>query len=463
MDVDPTNPTPTKPTPEASPAPVPEPAAPAPAPLVSKEESLLKSAGEGVDEVDDQPSRVVVPGQPPKPSHKKRNLIICLVLFLVAAFVVGYLFVFGKKDDAKDNSATQQTQVTETKSIGYTADKVNYQFRATSSAPFSIYNRPAAGGERKEAQKLTTDESVSSYSTVGQHQAFLANYKKIYLSNDGGLTYKAIYEADATEDVISVYLSDDATQLAYSTVTTDGDLKSSIYTVNLDGSSKKKITSATEKAFLLLGFSQAKQKLAYSEGCWGCDGARSGYKLYDMKAKEATNLFGDISIKTLSETLENMAISPDLSTMIYILSTVPANPQTEGPGTIGTAPYKVKTVNLATTKTTDVDTVGTSGEKNSNGTLKRRNFNIGFLAGNATPYFAEGKTVTKVVSGEPKLAYSADANIVSVSYLSDDNIIVSTGEINSDFTLSNYTFATKKSVQIFVGDSNTTIIGVTTK
>lgn len=431
---------------------------------VSREESILKSASVGVSEVDDQPDRAVQPPVPPKKSHKKAIIIAIVTLIVLGAGASAY-FMLSKESSTTDSSKAADTPAAQEKPAvaTYEADKVTYAYKTSQANPYTMYYRPAAGGERKEATKLPAEAYPGSPDIVGQTAAFVSTDNKVYVSTDGGVTYSVKYQPDATEVITELKISSDQNRIAFSTNPTEGeDSSGTIYSVNTSGKDKQTVFKSTSgKALFVLAYSASDNKLAYSEGCYGCDGPRTAYRMYDIKAKTSKDILPGVDIQSVQY---NATFSDDLSSMVYVQSTIDEKIKVEGlPGYYDAAPYMVKTLDIKTLKATTIETIGKKSEKNANGTDRYRQFYIGFLAGTNTAYYAEGKTLNIVDADKPKLHYTFDATVTGVHYVSQKTVIASTEKTTNDFLLNNYDVAAKKATLIFEGDANTVLVGVTTK
>ncbi len=438
------------------------------APRVGKEESILQAASEELTEAEaaepDQPSRTVSVGTPIKKSHKKL-LLSALAVVIIGGLVVGGLMLFRKpvKTPVVKTTESDVTSSSAQENRTYVPNTVAYAYRANTTDPYSVYYRPAAGGERKEVMKLERDEYTSVSDVVGNIVVFGSD-TKLYVSDDAGKTYTNVYTAASGEAINSVKVSSDRTKVAVAVVPDfSNQSKGQVFSIDLNGKNKKTLFD-DPSALYLIGWNNSKQKIAYWQGCYSCDGGRTGWKLRDLKSKAVRDLVKGVDPKTY---YHQAAISDDMSTLMYVQSTYDAAIKvSDPPGYYSAAPYKVMKADLTTADNSGIDiaTVGKKQEKNSNGTDKIRRFSLGFLAGTNDGYYAEGNKINLVSTEGTVVLYQADQDISAVHYASDKAVIVSTGDISSaDFLLSNYDLVAKKSTQIFQGDANTSVFGVSTK
>ncbi len=432
-----------------------------PLPKLPAEEDDLIAASANIDDdiKDSQPAHQAVVGMQPKKSKKKLIIIIIVLLLIAGAAAAVYFLVLNKpKTTSKpgQTNATDSAPAVETKN-SYLPENIAYAFKAKESDPYSVYYRPAAGGERKEALKLDAGKVVLDNDAQGPIVAFIAD-NVLYASTDSGKTYTKIYEKTGSEELISVRISFDFKRIGLSVLPEFGTAtKTKVYSLDLNGKDKKTIAES-DKAILLIGWNSDKNKVVYSTGCYACDGARDGYKITDFKENKTQDIVKNLNVKTFNY---SVAVSTDMSKFVY--STGLEDNVSEGLGVTTLAPYVIKSVDLNSLAETTLATIGTKDEKNSNGTVKKRDIKLGFLTGSSTPFYIDGLTLNKLDAGKSSLIYQSDKNILDVDYVSDKNIIVSTGGATSDFLLSNYSLSDKKSTQIFSGDNNTLILGVTTK
>lgn len=429
-------------------------------PPISTEEQILQSASIGVEEATKgpEPRRFVTSSGKPKKSRKKLYLV--LLVILIAGATAAY-FV-SNKDSSPETKSTTQTKktTTETASIGYQPNNVAYAYRGGTSEPFSMYYRPAAGGERKEAAKLQRDEFIQNSDTFGS----LAVYSiggSIYLSKDGGVSYKKIYTDSGADNYSGVVISRDATRIVFASVDSTTNKPDIINSVNLDGKDLNEVVKEDGQSLIPLAYHAAKNKLVYLKAsCYACEANSIVFKMYDIGSKSSKEIPSSEKIFTV----QNFQISDDFSKIIYVESTVDKNAKGNGiDGQYIGPPYIIKTMSVSDYKSDEIKTIGQKNEKNPNGTPKTRDFFVGFFAGTAVPYYAEGSSVYKISGQSASLVYSDDSPIFGVHFIDDKNIILESGSTPQDFILSNYDLATKKSTEIFSGDSNTVILGITTK
>ena len=416
----------------------------------NKEDELLKSVGEGLSDEDAAP---VASATVKKKRSPKKILILLLVVIILAGVALSLrMFVFKQKAVAPDQSGNATTQNTQKQELTYEPDSVVYAFRAKDGDPYSIYLRPAAGGDRVEAAKLERDEVVLGGDTVGQKALFYTD-SKVYLSENGGKKFEPVLTVGAGEQITSAKLSTES-EFFVAAIFTGADGVVNKY--GLDGKNKTEVLKTSNTAPTVYGFGS--DKLVYSEGCYNCDGPRTAYKIYDQKAKASKDFLDTAKPENILE----VRVDRLLSAISYVAATPSSAADDVGIGP-GVSPYKVSVYNVKDGKTTQVTTIGTAGEKNPNGTTKYRQIFIGFLAGTSTPYYAEGTDLSKVENNKSSPYYQSTKTLLTVPYVGKSSVIVGTGADSSDYALSNYGFSDKKDTPIFSGDNNTIIIGVTTK
>ncbi len=425
---------------------------PAPTPPIKTEDELFQSAGQHM-EMESSPEAAPNPVVAPKKSKKKPIIaVIILVALLAGAGVVGYLLTQDRPEETP--AATVQPAETKPATLTYEPNSVAYAYRAVASDPVALFTRPAAGGERKEIQKLTRDSALTAADTFGPNVAFVDD-NVIYTSTDNGETYKKVFEGEAGSQITSLKLDADNTGLAFGYLKSTKD-KNQVRTIDMSGQNAKTLFTAETAGAFILGWSSKAERMVYQTGCYNCDGGPENTYSFDTKSTKRTALLEDVQANELA----SISVSSDTSLMIYMTGVYPANP--DGIGASLLPPYVVNLMKLGgTDKPTEIARIGNAGEKNANGTLLSRTTLTGFTAGTNTPYYTADKQLFLVKENEGLLFYESADLIEHVDYISDKYVISRTGEAD-DFTMANYDVATKKSVTILQGDNNTTIFGVTT-
>lgn len=427
-------------------------------PRVGREELMLKSASEGVDEADDQPRRSVQPVAPPKKSRKKPLLIAILLALVVGG--LGWYFGLRKKPTTTTSSVTvtgqKQTQkAQEEQSI--IPENIVYAFRSNDTDPFIVYYRPAGEGARTAAMTLKTDEYVLRTDVRGNKVA-LSTSSGLYTSTDSGKTYSKVVSVSGDEQISGVRISTSQKRVIYATTS---DFQTSLVkSIDFDGKNSEDVMTVDAGSVLIYGWNDIKNQIFYSKGCANCDGSPSSYLIYDTKAKsdKALTLLESAQKDNFTQQVN---ISDDFST----ISVVSASPETgtEPALSNGVSPYFVTSYDTASGKITDVASIGSATEKLEDGSTKMHTVLSGFLADSTTQYYASGTDVYTVVNGKKTLFYQTDLDLLSVDFVGKNVVIVSTQKAVGDSILSSYNRTTKKATQILEGDNNTIIIGVTTK
>ena len=236
--------------------------------------------------------------------------------------------------------------------------------------------------------------------------------------------------------------------------------KNTVKTIGVDGKASTDLFTSDEAGVFMYGWNDSTNQVFYSKGCYNCDGSPSTYTLYDVKAKQGK----EIKLKTDAQKsyyIAGVAISDDMTKIVNVT----AAPDTGSDVALsaGVAPYTVQTYDVKAGKLSTAATIGSKGEKNSNGTLKTYDVMTGFMAHSNTPYYAVGSNVYKIAGDKPTILYQADSPIFNVSYVSDTNVFAGSGKSSSDYTLYNYVVADKNATNIFNCDNQTIVIGVTDK
>lgn len=420
-------------------------------PAPKTEDDLFKSANEGMD-LEQAPEPQTLPT---KKARSKKPLIVVLVLLLIAtAVAAGWYFFLREKEQPVQQQQVTEEQIEEA-ALTYEPNTIAYAFREKTSDPVTVFTRPAAGGDRKQAQKLTRDSILSNSDTSGSNVVFVDGGSVVYASTDHGQTYTKIFEGEAGSQITDIILDNDGASVAFGYLK-DGAKKNEVSTMDLKGENKKTLFTATEPGVIFLGWSSKKERMVYRlNECWNCDGGSMTPHVYDFKAQKATRILDDVSEGALA----SIAASGDTSKVVYVVGVI--DDQSDGMGTALKAPYEVKVLDVAKNESTDIATVGKAGEKNNNGTTIYRQFLTGFNAGTNTPHYATGAQLFVIKDNEGLLFYESDKDLVDVLHVSDTSVIASAGDYN-DYALTNYDVEAKKSTNILMGDGNTTLFGVTT-
>lgn len=435
---------------------------PIPAPRGSQEEVLIQSAAQGIDEVDDQPQRSPVVMAPQKRSFKKPVIILLVALIVgVGGFFAWSALSSNKTDDTiKKQPASSQDAPRET--LSYAPQNVIYAFRANNNDPYAIYYRPAGGGDRMEAMKLVSRDDGVTYADVRGSRIAFASTDAIYTSQDSGKTYKKITSLKAGEQVTSLKLSTDGTSIAYGLLPDVGS-KNTVKTVSVDGKAEDDLFTSDKPGVFIYAWNKSLKQIFYQEGCYNCDGSVPGDMLRDLTTNKVTN--------PLTKSAESIltgqpVISDDFSTIVYQLGKTTAAGRTLDLGILGFPPYTINVFTVADSKTAAVATIGAAGQTNTNGTPKDWRVSVGFQAGTSNAYYTVDDELFSVNNGAGESIYKAPKIINDTYYLNfvQKSFIYDLYEDNGiDFTLNNYGLKTLTNTKIFEGDSNTRVLGVTTR
>ncbi|MGZ6005269.1 MAG: hypothetical protein ACXWLH_03900 [Candidatus Saccharimonadales bacterium] len=394
---------------------------------------------------------------PPKKRHGKKPLLVLFLLAIIAAG--GYLgwTKYFKKSNLSTSSTSSANSQQSSGPNTFVPVSVAYAFRTSTNVPYKVYTRQAeGGGQHTEANlKLATSETIDFSDTNGL-KVVIATDKAIYSSTDGGKTYKLIVKLDIGNNLSSLKISVEGDSIIYSLISS-ADTSSDVRTVNLDGGSNKSMFVAKAATISVIAYSSAKQSIVYRQGGFG-DMPSALPVLRDRKGK-VTDLIKDIT----PYELQDISVSHDYSTLVYAQAVENPDGPIEGLGKFTAAPYTINSINLTTFKLEQLTTFGTKDEKNPNGTFKSRDVKVGFMAGTNTPYYTDDGKLYEVENGESTKVYEVANKILYLPFVGKDMIIAGYGNQTSDYFLDSYNVSTKKSANIYSGDDNTIIFGVTTK
>ncbi len=400
----------------------------------------------------------VVLGQKIK-GDKKKWLILGIVILIIVLGVLYFVFVRQTKSTPTQQSTTNQTQPA-AQAQTYTPDNVAYAFKSGSTSPYTIYWRPASGGTRTISKQLVSKDAFGGYDVSGSNVVFYTA-KNIFVSTDSGKSYKSVVTIDNSNPqttITSIKFSNDGKNIAYALLNGISG-KNTVKSIDLTGASAKDLFIAKAAGVFIEGYSAAKQKIIYREGCYFCDGTPALPVIRDLKSSKISQLISGIADNEFID----LSVSTDFSTIVFVHGTANPDAPEQGPPGFIAAPYVFQSIDIASAKTTTLGSVGTKGEKSANGTLRTRIVLVGFLAGTTTPYYSVDNQLFTYKSGRATLTYDAGKKLQYVVFVSGKNVIAGSGDDVSDFTLANFNIATQKSTTIFQGDENTIIFGITTK
>lgn len=419
-------------------------------PVESKEDdNIYKQASDTV--AIDEPEK----SKKQKKSKKKLIVTLFVLILLAAGAAAAWYFLLRDKPTQPAAPVTETTQ-TETPALSYIPETIAYAFRDGDINPYTLFWRPAAGGDRTQVEILNRSAIPAYSDTYGANVAFVAD-EKLYISTDYGKDYDMVFESEAGAQITGVKLSKDGSRVALSYYP-DGADKSTIRSLALNGEDSKDLftSSANKPGVTILGWDST--SILYTENCYNCGGSAATPYSRNLKDNKSTALLEGVDLKNVTV----MAVSGDLSKFLYVEG-VDGGATAEGLESGVVAPYKVNLLDLKSDETKTIATIGTAGEKNPNGTAKYRDIKVGFLAGSVIPYYVDDKTLYTVSGSEPNAFYESEAVIQLVPFVSEKTIIIGAGDSTSEYTLTNFDIESSKGVVIFEGDANTTILGVTTK
>lgn len=431
---------------------------------------------------ENQPPETPDKPKPEKSKKKlsKKTLLIALVVVLALAGGAYAYYSKNKKVAAPASSNTQTSAQTEPETV--TADSVLYYSQPKFSEPFTIYKRPATGGERKAIMTLSGKVegvyyTVSKYDVRGQNAAFATN-DGIYVSQDGGNTFKNVFPTDAAhtnndKTITSVRFSTDNKKLVFAIINATEDkakdvvnMDNVVKIMDLDGKNVSDLHTFDERVGIFIySYNPSTQDLVYATGCYFCDGGPSTPRLMNIKTGSDKTLL-TVDDKT---NIYNGASANNAGTkLVYYLGNhnQSAEEAIGGVGFQGVPPYKIMELDVASAKSTEIATVGTANEKASDGNFKTYWIQTGFTADKSAPYYTADNKLFVLSGSKSSLLFEATRNIMLVPYASADvelTNIENAKHDNGDYTLFRYETSGQKTTSIFEGDFNTYTMGVTTK
>jgi len=410
--------------------------------------------------------------QPPKKSsNKKKVLMIVLALVLIGAAAGGYLYY--KHGQTKKTTTTTTIVASTTPAKVVTPQNVVYATKAKQSDPYTIYTRPAAGGDRKSTMTVNGKEnnvyySFDHYKVRGQNVVFSLP-DGIYVSTDGGATFNNVHKLVPPKEnqpasVTSLQFSTDGKKIVYAYFASKGSSTTALNTVttmDIDGKNSKDVHAFDKAGVFIYSYNAQTDSLVYGTGCYFCDGNIVEPHLMNLKTNVDKKLFGtNIDTEVVSLPVSSL----DGQKLIYWVGTVDKQITEDsfGFGSSG-APFKVNQYDIASGQTSTLATIGTLHEKDADGKIKFYRINVGYTDDTQQPYYSAEAKLFTVKDGKPSLLLEASKSIGNVDFVSADAIFAQTISTDKgDFTYYRYDPATKKNTTIFEGDTNTQPFGVTT-
>ncbi|HMS23942.1 MAG TPA: hypothetical protein PKB09_04000 [Candidatus Saccharibacteria bacterium] len=404
-----------------------------------------------------------------KSGSGKKALKILLVIILLAGIGFAAWYYLVKNKDTNSNNVNQQpTQQVVVPENTNTPDTVVYAYHEKDTDPYTLYWRPAEGGERSKIATLSKNEVLNQFDVQKNVVAYSTD-TGINVSTDGGRTFSPIVEFEKTDggntlgdQVTSLQISKEGSKIVYGFLeanTTEGNEATA---VNLDGSDKEVLFTSKKVGVFIEAYSEKANKMVYWEGCYNCDGNFVDLKIRNLETNKDTTI--EANLKNTVYGSRSFAISDDFSTLVAAQGIIDTSTD-GGLGIALTGPFTINKYDLKTLDKTQIATVGSKNEKNANGTPKFRDVLVGFVAGsNTSIYYTDDESVyTSDDGSQSTMMFSANNNILFAPFIGTDSAIAGSGEDTSDYLLTNYDVTTKKTTKIFAGDNNTIIMGVATK
>lgn len=391
--------------------------------------------------------------KPPKPKRSKKPLVIILVLLLLAGAGYGAWYYYNNYYKDTKPAATEQTAETEAPVLTYEPTAVVYAFRESEDVPYALYWRPAGGGERAEVMKLDRDDGVSNSDVYGNNVVFQSN-KGIFVSTDSGQSYNQVMQLNAEEQITSIKFANDGSKIVFGHLP-DVNGKNTVKSMDLDGQNVTDLFTSEEPGIYILGYLVGEKKIIFNRGCYNCDGNLTDPYLRNLASNEETRLITPESGQVMFKAVP----SYDLNKVVYVYG---GEPVSDDPFALPLTPYTIAVLDVASGESTTITTVGETNETNPNGTPKSRDTLVGFLAGSNTVYYTDESQLFTFQSNTPTLAYESKDTILYVPFINDSAVIAGSGANTGNYALMNYNIKTQKAADIFSGDNNTFILGVTT-
>ncbi len=385
-------------------------------------------------------------------SKNKKISLIALVLLLILGGGLGYWIISKNKAQPKTNS----TQTTNPQSSTTTEEKpltpfaIAYAHGDASKGPVSLFWRPFSGGDKTAAGDIGKNSYISYRDVSGSKVMFTTSESvesnsgtSIWYSKDAGKSYTKIFTADPPKSqsdysqITSAKFSSDGTTIVFALLPKAGG-KNTIKEIDPETKKATDLFSVEQAGVFIEGYNRPKKQLYYEKGCFNCDGnSFSTLLLHDVSNNSDTTIYNETG-KYIHPVL-----SKDFTKVLRSVAS--------GAGEFigGGKPYVVDEYDIAKKSATTIATVNDDPAPQ-----------IGYRANDGAVYYTTGKSLYIVNSGKASVTFEATQPLMNVYYVESNNIVLSTGKFD-DFTLNNYTIASKQSATILSGDANTDIFGIT--
>ena len=422
--------------------------------------------GDNTDNLSDESVKTKPPKEPK--NWKKFFKVLLILLLLAGAGAAAYYYFIKSKDSSNQQQTTTTDEPQQVVENSYTPDTVAYAYHEKESDPYTVFWRPADGGDRTQVTKLEKNDYITQFDALLNIVAY-STTKGVFSSTDGGRTYTQIADLESSgsealgDQITSLSISRDGKKIAYALLPGKGQEKpkNTVFSIDPDGQNKTEMFSVEKAGVFIEAWNNEKNKMVYWSGCYNCDG-----NLVDLQVRNlATNKDRQISSSLKNNIYDGNTIdvSNDISTLVVAEGT-PSN-DSLGVGLTLEAPFAINKYDLSSLDKTDVATVGQAGEKNPNGTPKYREVLVGFtnVKDSSTVFYTDDEDLYTYDDIKPVLVFSANKNILLAPFVGINTFITGSGDDTTDYLLTNYNSDDKKSKQIFAGDNNTVLFGVTTK
>lgn len=420
--------------------------------------------GDNTDNLSDESVKTKPPKEPK--NWKKFFKVLLILLLLAGAGAAAYYYFIKSKDSSNQQQTTTTDEPQQVVENSYTPDTVAYAYHEKESDPYTVFWRPADGGDRTQVTKLEKNDYITQFDAFLNIVAY-STTKGVFSSTDGGRTYTQIADLESSgsealgDQITSLSISKDGKKIAYALLPGKGQEKpkNTVFSIDPDGQNKTEMFSVDKAGVFIEAWNNEKNKMVYWSGCYNCDGNKLDLKIRDLSNDKEKQIDSSIGIFYGGQ---SFGVSDDISSLAVALGSPKAID--EGLGSL-IAPLTINKYDLSSLEKTEVATVGQAGEKNPNGTPKYREVLVGFtnVKDSTTIFYTDDEDLYTFDDIKPVLVFSANKNILLAPFVGINTFITGSGDDTTDYLLTNYNSDDKKSKQIFAGDNNTVLFGVTTK
>lgn len=392
-------------------------------------------------------------------ANKKYLLILLLVLVVIGSLATTYKYLSKNRTITPSTPVTQeqkqQEQKQEEQKPTGPISLIFYEYSDASANDFSLKLRSLKLSNNEKSIFDTKDKSQFDgfgFAIYGQQVAVIGKpfsngqeSDKIFYSNNSGASFDLIFSTKPNDRITDLKFSSDGSVIIFGLYHNTIDVtKNTVTELNLKSKTTTDLFTSDSAGIFLIGYNKGKQILYHKINCYGCDGAPGGNVYsYDLITKKESEII------TAEGLIESVVVNRDFNELLYADS---SHRETESGFPESVSPYKLRSYDLTTNKSKEVQTFGEAN--------KHLNVKFSYTKEGA-PYYSYEKNIFGINSdGKPTTLYTSTKSIYDIYYVSQDSIYLSLGTYD-EFSVNKFTVEDQKSTNLIDGKQTTTIIGIT--